>query len=86
DCMEGGWLKRGPEVIATTAVAEAYQTAETIIVDWTSAQSMLNNDHEPSMQQDNRKPVLETLHSKGRRTEWYADWEKIDWTKDGIAP
>ncbi|KAG0003303.1 hypothetical protein BGZ65_001838 [Modicella reniformis] len=72
-----GWLKRGPIGVIATTMADAYQTAETIISDWTSGQPMLNND-ESSIEQGEYKPVMEILRSKGHRIVSYADWKKIE--------
>lgn len=59
-------------------MADAYQTGDTIIADWTSGQPMLNNDKEASEDQRNANSVLNLLRSRGHRTVSYADWKKIE--------
>ncbi|KAF9998846.1 NADPH-adrenodoxin reductase [Modicella reniformis] len=78
-----GWLKCPIEVITST-MTDAYQTAETIIADWTSGQPMLSND-ESSIEQGNRKPVLELLLSKGHRSVSHANWKKIEQKEFGLG-
>ncbi|KAF8943762.1 NADPH-adrenodoxin reductase [Haplosporangium gracile] len=71
-----GWLKRGPIGVIATTMADAYQTVDTIILDWNSGQPMLNNDG--SSKEGSSKPVLELLKSKGHKTVSYKDWKKIE--------
>ncbi|KAF9361907.1 NADPH-adrenodoxin reductase [Mortierella sp. NVP85] len=73
-----GWLKRGPIGVIATTMADAYQTGDTIIADWTNGEPMLNDGKEVSIEQSNTKPVLDLLRSKGHRTVSYADWKKIE--------
>jgi adrenodoxin-NADP+ reductase len=56
-------------------MADAYQTADTIIADWTSGQPMLNND---VSSKQGGKPVLDLLKTKGHKTVSYQDWKKIE--------
>lgn len=56
-------------------MADAYQTADTMISDWTSGKAMLNND---TSNKEGGKPVLELLKSKGHKTISYQDWKKIE--------
>ncbi|KAF9906192.1 NADPH-adrenodoxin reductase [Linnemannia zychae] len=77
-----GWLKRGPIGVIATTMADAYQTADTIIADWTSGQPMLNNgsnsSNDDASSSGSKKPVLELLKSKGHKTISYQDWKKIE--------
>jgi adrenodoxin-NADP+ reductase len=59
-------------------MADAYQTGDTIIEDWTNGEPMLNDGKEVPIEQSNTKPVLDLLRSKGHRTVSYADWKKIE--------
>ncbi|KAF9948468.1 NADPH-adrenodoxin reductase [Mortierella alpina] len=70
-----GWLKRGPIGVIATTMADAYQTADTIIADWTTGKPMLTAD---SASKEGCKSLLEILHSKGHRTVSYKDWKKIE--------
>ncbi|KAF9934360.1 hypothetical protein BGZ67_003869 [Mortierella alpina] len=70
-----GWLKRGPIGVIATTMADAYQTADTIIADWTTGKPMLMADSSPK---EGCKALLELLHSKGHRTVSYKDWKKIE--------
>ncbi|KAF9948555.1 hypothetical protein BGZ70_002173 [Mortierella alpina] len=70
-----GWLKRGPIGVIATTMADAYQTADTIIADWTIGKPMLTADSTPK---EGCKSLLELLHSKGHRTVSYKDWKKIE--------
>ncbi|KAF9134474.1 NADPH-adrenodoxin reductase [Mortierella sp. 14UC] len=72
-----GWLKRGPIGVIATTMADAYQTADTVIADWTSGQPMLNNVAS-SDSSSSKNPVLELLKSKGHKTISYQDWKKIE--------
>jgi adrenodoxin-NADP+ reductase len=73
-----GWLKRGPIGVIATTMADAYQTGDTIVADWTGGQAMLNNDQEAPKDQRSTNPVLDLLHSRGHKTVSYADWKKIE--------
>ncbi|KAG0328982.1 NADPH-adrenodoxin reductase [Dissophora globulifera] len=70
-----GWLKRGPIGVIATTMADAYQTGDTMISDWTSGRPMLNNS---SKDKQGSKPVLDLLHARGHRTVSYQDWQKIE--------
>ncbi|KAF9572198.1 hypothetical protein EC968_010135 [Mortierella alpina] len=70
-----GWLKRGPIGVIATTMADAYQTADTIISDWTTGKPMLTAD---AASKEGCKSLLELLHSKGHRTVSYKDWKKIE--------
>ncbi|KAG0081685.1 NADPH-adrenodoxin reductase [Linnemannia elongata] len=70
-----GWLKRGPIGVIATTMADAYQTADTMISDFTSGKAMLNND---TSSKEGGKPLLELLKSKGHKTVSYKDWKKIE--------
>ncbi|KAF9284542.1 hypothetical protein BGZ68_004609 [Mortierella alpina] len=70
-----GWLKRGPIGVIATTMADAYQTADTIIADWTTGKPMLTADSTPK---EGCKSLLALLHSKGHRTVSYKDWKKIE--------
>ncbi|KAF9354668.1 NADPH-adrenodoxin reductase [Mortierella sp. AD094] len=74
-----GWLKRGPIGVIATTMADAYQTGDTIISDWTNGQPMLSsgNGAETTLKQG-AKPILVLLHSKGHKTVSYEDWKKIE--------
>ncbi|KAF9095721.1 NADPH-adrenodoxin reductase [Mortierella sp. GBA35] len=72
-----GWLKRGPIGVIATTMADAYQTADTIIADWTSGQPMLNSNGNDK-NKEGSKPVLELLKSKGHKPVSYQDWKKIE--------
>ena len=63
-------------MIATT-MADAYQTADTIIADWTRGEPMLNNP-ENSTPKTGSKAILEKLSAKGHRAVSYKDWKKIE--------
>lgn len=69
-----GWLKRGPIGVIATTMADAYQTADTIIADWTSGRPMLND----ASSKEGGKPVLDLLKAKGHKTVSYKDWQKIE--------
>jgi adrenodoxin-NADP+ reductase len=71
-----GWLKRGPIGVIATTMADAYQTADTIISDWTRGEPMLNNPEETP--KTGSKAILETLSARGHRTVSYKDWKKIE--------
>ncbi|KAK3847040.1 MAG: hypothetical protein J3R72DRAFT_379664 [Linnemannia gamsii] len=74
-----GWLKRGPIGVIATTMADAYQTADTIIADWTSGQPMLNKtSNDASSSSSSSKAVLELLKSKGHKTVSYQDWKNIE--------
>ncbi|KAF9927812.1 NADPH-adrenodoxin reductase [Linnemannia zychae] len=70
-----GWLKRGPVGVIASTMADAYQTADTIISDWNSGQPMLNSDNSNAK---SSQPVLELLKSRGHKTISYKDWKKIE--------
>lgn len=57
-------------------MADAYQTADTIIADWTRGEPMLNNLQETP--KTGSKAVLEMLSARGHRTVSYKDWKKIE--------
>ncbi|KAF9198238.1 NADPH-adrenodoxin reductase [Haplosporangium sp. Z 27] len=76
-----GWLKRGPIGVIATTMADAYQTGDTIITDWTNGQPMLNDNKyniESTTPKEGAKPILDLLHSKGHKTVSYKDWKKIE--------
>ncbi|KAF9103162.1 NADPH-adrenodoxin reductase [Mortierella sp. AM989] len=75
-----GWLKRGPIGVIATTMADAYQTGDTIIADWTNGNPMLNsnNNGTESTAKQGAKPILNLLHSRGHRTVSYNDWKKIE--------
>ncbi|KAI1321306.1 NADPH-adrenodoxin reductase [Mortierella claussenii] len=78
-----GWLKRGPIGVIATTMADAYQTGDTIIADWTSGQPMLNQDRvavsdSASGSKKESHVVLDMLRAKGHRTVSYQDWKKIE--------
>ncbi|KAF9437525.1 NADPH-adrenodoxin reductase [Entomortierella beljakovae] len=74
-----GWLKRGPIGVIATTMADAYQTGDTIISDWTRGEPMLNsNDNSHPDQKQGAKPILDLLHSRGHKTVSYNDWKKIE--------
>ncbi|KAG0198923.1 NADPH-adrenodoxin reductase [Mortierella sp. GBA30] len=76
-----GWLKRGPIGVIATTMADAYQTADTIIADWTGGQPMLSSNSttsDTSTVKEGAKPILELLHLRGHRAVSYKDWKKIE--------
>lgn len=56
-------------------MADAYQTADTIISDWAQGEPMLN---ESLVEPNGGAPVLDILRSKGHKTVSYQDWKKIE--------
>ncbi|GJJ78293.1 adrenodoxin-NADP+ reductase [Entomortierella parvispora] len=71
-----GWLKRGPIGVIATTMADAYQTADTIIADWTRGEPMLNTNKETP--KAGGKAILEKLSAQGHKTVSYQDWKKIE--------
>lgn len=53
-------------------MADAYQTADTIISDWTRGEPMLDS------LSSGGAPVLDILRSKGHKVVSYQDWKKIE--------
>ncbi|KAG0337793.1 NADPH-adrenodoxin reductase [Podila humilis] len=72
-----GWLKRGPIGVIASTMADAYQTADVVISDWTSGEPMLNTPP-VSEQRAGGAPILETLKAKGHKVVSYQDWKKIE--------
>ncbi|KAF9393405.1 hypothetical protein CPC16_002099, partial [Podila verticillata] len=70
-----GWLKHGPIGVIASTMADAYQTADTIISDWAQGEPMLN---ESLVEPSGGAPVLDILRSKGHKTVSYQDWKKIE--------
>lgn len=57
-------------------MADAYQTADTIIADWTRGEPMLDTNQETP--KTGSKAILEKLSARGHKTVSYKDWKKIE--------
>ncbi|KAG0051309.1 hypothetical protein BGZ83_003869 [Gryganskiella cystojenkinii] len=72
-----GWLKRGPIGVIATTMADAYQTADTIIADWNRGEPMLSNSND-STPKAGGKAILEKLAAQGHKAVSYQDWKRIE--------
>ncbi|KAG0235365.1 hypothetical protein BGW42_005344 [Actinomortierella wolfii] len=67
-----GWLKTGPVGVIVSTMAEAFQTAETLIEDVNSGALG------PLEPKAGAEPLMEKLKEKGVRTVSYQDWKKLE--------
>ncbi|KAF2430058.1 NADPH:adrenodoxin oxidoreductase [Tothia fuscella] len=72
-----GWVKRGPTGVIASTMEDAFATAESIVKDLESGQSMLNYENGGSTGLG-WEGIEQIVHGKGvRRTSW-EDWRRID--------
>jgi adrenodoxin-NADP+ reductase len=64
-----GWLKRGPTGVIVSTMADAYETAETIVDDLKNGKDMLNSTE---------NNIEELLKERNIHSVSYSDWKKIE--------
>ncbi|CEP11215.1 hypothetical protein [Parasitella parasitica] len=71
-----GWLKRGPTGVIVSTMADAYETADTIVQDLKNGKEMLGNmESSPKPGAEGLEPLMKERHIQPVS---YADWKKIE--------
>lgn len=69
-----GWLKRGPTGVIVSTMADAYETADTIVDDLKNGKDMLNGNSS----KQGADGLKELMHERHIRSVSYMDWKKIE--------
>jgi adrenodoxin-NADP+ reductase len=70
-----GWLKRGPTGVIVSTMADAYETADTIVEDLKNGKGMLSSDDSAKSGADG---LTEVMKERQIKPVSYNDWKKIE--------